>query len=257
MIIINNEIFDIGTIIGEYPDGSVERMILERLSADDGRFRYESPDELRFELRLRGEIVNASYALYRSDFSFRVFRDSYCNPAYWNRMNDGGFSLREDVKPSDAIRDIFINGSLYANECATGMVILYYKALLEVFPEDAFNSIFTNIVLMNWQQLHREIREVGRIRRAEVYLPGDRRYFDNPDVDPLTPEWQGENVIDLGNGLFYGHGIGIYRADVFINALNKRRREGSERSAYLMDNVGYPNFKRLFDLYERYTTPRQ
>jgi len=257
MIIINNQTFDVGTIIGEYPAQSIERQVLEILSADGGRHTYRSADELRFELALRREIVNASYALYKSGFSFRVFRDSFCNPAYWNRMPDGGFSLREDVRPGDAIRDIFVNGSLYANECATAMIIVYYKALLEVFPEDAFNGIFTKLILMNWQRLHREIREVGNIQRTGVYLPGDRRYFDNPDVDPLTPEWQGENVIDLGDGRYYGHGIGIHRAEVFINALNGRRREGSVRSAYLMDTVGRPNFRRLFDLYVQSAAPQR
>jgi protein-glutamine gamma-glutamyltransferase len=137
------------------------------------------------------------------------------------------------------------------------MIIVYYKALLEVFGDEAFNSIFTHIELMNWQRLHREIREVGLIRRTDIYLPGDRRYFANPDVDPLTPEWQGENVIDLGDELYYGHGIGIHKAGVFINALNGRRRAGAERSAYLMDNAGYPNFERLFRLYERHTAPQR
>jgi ubiquitin len=58
------------------------------------------------------------------------------------------------------------------------------------------------------------------------FFPGDCRYFKNPDVNPETPQWQGENVIDLNDGKYYGHGIGIRTADEIINALNERRKEG-------------------------------
>ena len=77
---------------------------------------------------------------------------------------------------------------------------------------------------------------------------GDRRYFDNPDVDPVTPEWQGENVIVLDNSLYYGHGIGIEDANDIIKSLNSNREHGSTQSAFLMDSASRPNFKKLYDI---------
>jgi len=46
----------------------------------------------------------------------------------------------------------------------------------------------------------------------------------------------------MGNGLYYGHGIGKYKADVFIKILNGKRKKNADTSAYLMDLVGHPNF---------------
>jgi protein-glutamine gamma-glutamyltransferase len=253
MIVINGERFDATSLLGDYAVGSLERIVLERISESDMIYAYDSINQLRFEIRMRREIVNAAIALNGTQLAFTVFRNSRCNPEYWVRMQDGGFALRNDVKPSDAIRDIFLQSSLYGTECATAMVIVYYKALLEIFPEDAFNSTFTNIHLMNWQRIERQLREIGQIRRSNTYLPGDRRYVANPDVNPLTPELQGENVIDLGDGRFYGHGFGIHTVEVFIAGLNANRRQGAERSAYLMDTVSFPNFHILSDIYDSTT----
>ena len=102
---------------------------------------------------------------------------------------------------------------------------------------------------MNWHKIDRLLREIGVMNKAKDYLPGDRRYFANPDVDPLTPEWQGENVIDMNHGVYYGHGIGKHDAQTIITALNDNRKQNAHNSAYLMDSAGRPNFKNLSDIY--------
>ena len=249
MIIIANKPADIGALNSEYSEDSFEGNIINILSSSEKEYRYDSIEQLKFELMLRKEIVKASIDLYNSRFEFRVFREAKCNPEYWELTSQGGFKLKDGVKASDAINDIFINSSMYGTECATAMVIVYYKALLSIFPEDVFNEMFPKITLMNWHSIDKNLREIGATNEATDFLPGDRRYFINPDVDPLTPEWQGENTIYLGNGLYYGHGIGVHKADVIIEELNKNRKEGSEQSAYLLDSVGRPNFKRLATLY--------
>lgn len=251
MIIINNEAYDISAILKNYPENGVESVILNTLSSSEIQYPYSSPGELEFELKLRREIIKAADDQNKSRLSFGVFRESTCNPDFWIRQEDGGFALKQGVKPNDAIRDIYNNSSLYRTECATAILIVYFKALAEVFPEDLYNSVFSNIYLMNWHRIEREIRDVGLMRTAKDFMPGDRRYFNNPDVDPLTPEFQGENVIDMGNGIYYGHGIGKARADVFVRALNNVRKQDSELSAYIMDMSGNPNYKYLYDIYKR------
>lgn len=252
MITIAGSPFQISEIIGGYSENSVERQLLEQMSKSAQTYRYDTVGQLKFELTLRAEIVDAARALNRSGLRFAVFHKSECNPEYWDRTGNGGFRLKSGAKPGDAIRDIFKNGRKYATECATAMVIVYYGALLEVFSEETFNRLFSSIYLMNWHELDPLLREVGTPRRAADILLGDRCYFNNPEVDPQTPELQGENVIVLPGGLYYGHGVGIVNADRIIRMLNDNRKEGATQSAYFMeDTAARPNFKRLEEASQR------
>ena len=124
MIIIGNNPVDASTIGAEFPRGSVESTIIKILSESTQKYQYDSINELKFELQLRKEIINAANALYGSRLAFQIFRKSTCNPAFWNRTVDGGFELKSGVNPSDAINDIFINSSMYGTECATASRIV-------------------------------------------------------------------------------------------------------------------------------------
>lgn len=243
--------FDIETLVGEYPESSVEALALHAMHNSAATYPYNSLNELTFELRLRGEIVKAAHALDRSAFRFAVFHKSKADPDYWERTPNGGFRLKPGLSPSAAIRDIFENGGKYATECATGMVIVYYKALLELFGEETFSRLFQNIYLMNWHIEEPLLAQTGIPRKVPELLPGDRGYFANPDVDPQAPQWQGENVIVLPDGLYYGHGIGIRNAEGIIRALNANRREGAEQPAHLLESAGRPDFKRLSEDFYR------
>lgn len=246
MIVIAGSSFQISEMIGGYPEKSVERQLLEQMSKSQEAYRYNTLEQLKFELALRREIVRAAKELNDSGMKFASFHKSVCNQDYWNRTGNGGFLLKSGVKSGDAIRDIFINGRKYATECATAMVIVYYKALLEVYLEEAFNAIFRSIYLRNWHELNPLLREVGAPEQVAEILLGDRCYFINPEVDPNVSELKGENVIVLPDGLYYGHGMGITNADRIIRVLNANRIEGATRSAYFIENTAArPDFKRL------------
>jgi len=248
MILIQNKPVDEDQLIKQFSQNGIELQIVNTLLKSEVKYQYDSVEQLIFEINLRKEIINASYNLHKSGMDFEVFRESRCNPDFWNRTDEGGFILKDGVKPSDAINDIFTNGRKYGTECATAMIIVYYKALLSVYKDDKFNKLFPRIQLMNWHYVDRLLKEVGYMDKPQDYLPGDRRYFINPDVNPLTPEWQGENVIDLSNGNYYGHGIGIEKAAIIIRELNNARIKDANKTAYLIDSVGRPNFKKLFEL---------
>lgn len=233
-------------IIAEsYPARSRERNIMELLISSQSVIHFEDPDELKFEISMRVRILDASVDLYKGRLRFRTFKESFCNERFWTRMDNGGFMLKDGILPSDGIKDIFTNTKEYGTECATAIVIIYYKAVLDVYSAELFNSTFGSIILMNWLNMSPKLGVVTH-RSPPVYLPGDCRYFKNPDVNPLTPEWQGENAIFFENDNYYGHGIGMVTGDMIIKILNSNRFEGAEQSAYLLETATRPDFKGLW-----------
>jgi protein-glutamine gamma-glutamyltransferase len=255
MYIISGNSFDISVIANEYDENSVEKQLLNKMSASSEKYSYASLDQLKFELNLRKNIVKSAVSLGGSGLSFSVFKKSVCNPVYWTRTPNGGFLLKEKANSGEAINDIYMNGNKYATECATAMMIVYYKALLDAYGGELFNKQFTKIYLLGWEVTEPLLAETASLQPAADMLLGDREYFNNPDYDPAAPEWEGENVIILPDSMYYGHGIGITAAGEIIRDLNSNRKEYASRSAYLVDAVGRPNFNKLSDVY--YDMPRE
>ncbi len=195
---------------------------------------------------MRTNIVEAAKALYAGGANFATFARSRCNERYWTRTENGGFMLNRGVWPSDGIYDIFVNGRLYGFECAGAIIIILYKAVLDTVGGAVFNAYFQNLFLRDWQ-FDRDLRLITTYNNYNAY-PGDVLYFKNPDYDPRTPEWQGENVVMLDDNLYFGHGIGIKSGQEIVAGLNRMRRRGSIRSAYLQDSVVSPDFEYLRSL---------
>ncbi|WP_291633486.1 protein-glutamine gamma-glutamyltransferase [Clostridium sp.] len=252
MIIISSNNVEVDTFTNEYKEKGIERDIITIMDLSKERYEYDSLKQLQFELKVRKNIVIAAIKLKNGNMVFKTFRKSMCNLDYWNRTDEGGFILKKGITPSDAIEDISINSYKYGTECATAMIIIYYQALLNIFSEKPFNELFPEIQLMNWHYIDDMLEEVGYLEKRSDYLPGDRRYFYNPDVNPVKPQWQGENVIDLGKGIYFGHGIGIGNADDIIVALNEYRVEEAKKSAYLLDSAARLDFKYLAAIYYRF-----
>ncbi|WP_010251184.1 protein-glutamine gamma-glutamyltransferase [Acetivibrio cellulolyticus] len=249
MLIISDKTIDPETISSSLNPDEIQAKILGIMHTSTNTYNFSSNEELLFVLNMRKNIVKASKMLLRSRIRFRTFDESECNEYFWKRSEEGGFLVKDDIKPTDAINDIFEHGRIYGTECATAIVIVYYKAVLDTFGDNLFNSLFTDIYLMDWQNLDGNLTVIN-YRKPSDYFPGDCRYFRNPDVDPLTPEWQGENTIDLGDSYYYGHGLGMSTSDGIIHALNAHRKDGSEVSAYLLESCTLPDFKHLFHLFK-------
>jgi len=249
MIRISSNIIKGDSFINKYKTNDIEREIITKMDLSQEPYEYNSLNQLDFELNLRKNITISAINLDKGNMSFRIFRKSICNLDYWDRTDEGGFILKKGVSPSAAIKDISINSSKYGTECATAIIIIYYQALLNIFEDKLFNKLFPVIQLMNWHYIDDLLEDAGYLEKRSDYFPGDRRYFNNPDVNPIKPEWQGENVIDLGNGIYFGHGIGIRNADEIINELNKFRIKEPKTSSYLIDPAARLDFKNLADIY--------
>lgn len=132
-----------------FPDEKSQE-ILELMVKYREAYMYENMEQLRFELIVRINTIDAAHDLLKSKAKFATFAGSYCNDEYWTLNRKGAFILKKGILPSDAIKDIFENGDKYAFECATAIVIIFYKAVLDSIGKNAFNYLFSNIVLYDW-----------------------------------------------------------------------------------------------------------
>lgn len=212
-------------------------------------YGYVAPADPAFENRMRGEIIAAARSMNAGGTDFSTFKNSRCNPRFWTRTVNGGFELNAGVSPSAAINDIFVNGQLYAFECAMAMVMILYRATISMIGESAFDRYFTDLFLWDWNY-DSNLKLITTFNPSELQ-PGDVVYFKNPDHDPDKPEWQGENAIMLSNDRYYGHGLGIKSASEMIALLNKERVPGSRTSAYLADEGLHPDFAYIASLATR------
>ncbi|WP_059170366.1 protein-glutamine gamma-glutamyltransferase [Bacillus sp. FJAT-27445] len=241
MIKIHQKLIDLDQLYTEIP--SKQKLKIMKLMAKSNKvYEYGTIGELEFELMMRLQIVRAAVLLNKSGADFATFTTSRCNEKYWRLTEKGAFVLKENVLPQTAIKDIFINGKLYAFECATAMVIIFYKAVFESIEKAAFNRLFSGLILFDWK--YDEDLNL-RIYDGTEFLPGDCVYFKNPDFDPSTPHWQGENGIVLDHDLYFAHGIGIVNGKLIIDFLNTKRKRNFSQSAYLMSFITQVNFQYL------------
>ncbi|SFL55726.1 protein-glutamine gamma-glutamyltransferase [Paenibacillus sp. 1_12] len=243
MIIIagNSETaFDDSTLSG------LEQSMYRTMKSSSLEYRYDSVEGLLFELAVRFHIVESSRSLNKSGVQFSDFEHSRCNEEFWDRLDNGGFQLKNGVSSQDGIRDIFKNGRLYAFECATAVTIVLYKAVLESIDPKQFDMLYSDLLLYDWH-FNSNLRLNDKTDPNEA-VAGDILYFNNPDFDPSTPWWRGENVVKMEQDLYYGHGIGIRTSDEIITGLNKSRKPGSTESASLSDRYDQLDFAFLWRL---------
>ncbi len=234
------------TPIDSYSLSGIEQAILASKQQSQVVYNYESLDQLLFELKLRAGIVQSALDLGKSGAVFAPLRHSKANGYYWIRTRVGGFQLRPGVRPSDAIRDIYMNGPMYAFECASAVIIIMYKAVLDLFGDELFNRYFDNLLLIT-TNADRDLGLTTIQTKTEMFV-GDVIYINNPDYDRNKPEWSGENLIKVGENAYFGHGIGVMTAEGVIADLNKLRRRWARRSAYMLDQSTFPNFAYLHSL---------
>lgn len=206
---------------------------------------YDHIRQLLFELILRENLINGAIKLSESEVDFTIFQASKFNPLYWTKT-PRGYLLRTNVLPSDAIKDIYQNGKEYGFECSTAIVVLFYYAVLQSIEENAFNQLFSHLLVWDWSYDD----DLGVVTKVGTdFIPGDVLYFYNPDF--VNPVWIGENVVFLGDKKYFGHGIGMGTAEEMIEALNTLRKKDATRSAHLIHQYSRLNYRYLSQFSKR------
>ncbi|GGE39409.1 protein-glutamine gamma-glutamyltransferase [Pullulanibacillus camelliae] len=195
-------------------------------------YLFSSELVFRLAVTLRSHIIDSALTLAKSGADFETFYRTKGNPNYWEITEMGGLQLKNNTQPSTGLQDIFNNGSTYGFECATAMEIVLLHGILLSIGEELFNTLYAHLYLWDWQDVPNLPLTIEPVQQGDI--PGDVRYFKNPQVSPNHMAFQGENVIVLPNGRYYGHGVGIGDHDYFVTQLNKARRPGATIDAYLM-----------------------
>lgn len=219
----------------------------------DGKVDVKNIESALFDrVRIGAAMIGAGEAMGAAKHEFALIKDHTFNDKYWTPEGNGTFKLKPGVKPSEAFDDIFKNPSKYKFECATGLVVLQYKAMRDLLGKDDFDRVFSGLRVGPWQtdagydkhvKFEGGSTEATPERRGEVRA-GDYGYFKNWDVsdDARKRGWQGENVVFLGevNGerMFFGHPFGIASEKKIVDYLNSERNAGSTRSASYLDVNG-------------------
>ncbi|WP_066174414.1 protein-glutamine gamma-glutamyltransferase [Bacillus marinisedimentorum] len=225
--------------------GSVEKKIIQQMLDAPVLYSYRTRSELLFEINVRKNIIESAEKMNEQKIEFTTFKGARCNPEYWHLTEQGGFLLKPGIRPSAAIMDIYVNSPLYGFECATASVIILYHAAIKSIGKRVFDVMFQDLYLYSW---HTDSDLGLHTFYANHLIPGDVVYFKNPEFNPGTPWYRGENAVALTGGKFFGHGFGIRDDEKMIQKLNKHRKQGSTQSAYLTNLVTRPSFNRLAEL---------
>ena len=219
------------------------------------------------EIAFRAHVVNAAKALAAGGAAFAGASDGdKVNKDLWTMGFGGRIQVRKFMpdgsigKPAEALRDMFSNGRAYGFECATAMMVIYHKAILDHVGDEAFNKMFSEprqLAFFRWSIEDTDVLDVKKLVHKPMPLqPGTHYYYSNPDASPENSAFGGENVLYLGQGEFYAHGIvgssGSYivsEKDI-VDTLSSLRRTGAttapSREAMAMWLDGYALSKKAF-----------
>ncbi|MHC4831130.1 MAG: peptidoglycan-binding protein [Planctomycetota bacterium] len=189
---------------------------------------------LRDDLKIQKCMVEACEAMDAAGHEFALIKDHYANEDFFTMERGGVFKLKPGTNPSDAIDDIFANPDEYGFECATAMVIVYYKAMKDMIGDKDFDAIMGDLKIGPWVN-ERDLDSIQSVSGSgqtesdgtHKPKPGEYRYIRNWDVSKKgkAAGWQGENVIYMGNGKYYGHPFGEASADAIVSHLNGHRKK--------------------------------
>lgn len=203
----------------------------------------------RFEqLLISAHVVQSAIRLDKSQVQFANYSgEDKANNKLWSMGYGGRITVRQHTSTTQAVSDVFgKNSSKYAFECATAAHLIYLNAIQGRIGAKKFDSAAPRLSVFRWDAPKKSGQDLidgtgkgGPLRLsskgpfAKEVWPGDRVYFNNPHFEPSFTAGQGENTIFLGDGRYFGHGLGIKSKEQIIKKLNNLRKPGATKKAYM------------------------
>lgn len=167
-------------------------------------------------------------------FEFKLMSETYYDTEIF-RPNGKTLMLQKGVTASQAMDHVFSNPEKYGFECAYAIKLVQYRGIQKALGSRLFDDWYKDMQL---GQL--DMGDSKRLRSAKESAQdglriGDHAYFSNPCVseEARAGGWNGENVIVLGEGTFFGHPFGITTEGEIVEHLNSVRKPGCTHPAFL------------------------
>jgi hypothetical protein len=160
---------------------------------------------------LEQSLIDAAKALAEASPRFAFPEGAVFPSMYWEREPhsvpaDGRFHVRDGIRGSVALRDLFEHPLDYSLDARMAVQVVYFKALLSLLGDGAFDSHFAPLTLSS------------RIGMGPPHSEAALAEWSASNLAPrvaLSPDaWPGSTLIYLGKSprgkrLFYGHPFGI------------------------------------------------
>jgi hypothetical protein len=226
-----------------------------------GKYEYEGPGELWNDLTIRLRIIEAAAAFNAKGHGFAG--DDLANikgSKHWERQDVALIIPMGDKKVlvpgivwkrgpksslSEAVDELYSKKGSY--DCASAISVIVLKAFTESYKsvrkeflkEERMVVIAGGYTFPTDPSPSKDMITV----KDKVLIPGDICYFFNPGSKRGV--WLRENAIYLGDGRFFGHGIGIKSYQEMAGTLYGH--SGSVwQFPYLLEQKGRPNPKPRF-----------
>lgn len=217
----------------------------------DGRVNVQQISQAMADrVRVGAAVVSACLEMHQAHHEFAIAPRQKFSSEFWRRDGQlshfATFHLKPGAKASAAMNDVFLHPDAYRFECATALVLVYYRAIQKLIGDADFDRIMGDLKIGPWEfeaDLERFLLRSGRgdqpatEARAEALKFGEYTYTKNWAVSwwGWAKGCQGQNQIRLDQDLYYAHSYELVGQGDIVARENGARVFGAQTSASMTD----------------------
>ncbi|MBK6689695.1 MAG: hypothetical protein IPG45_34840 [Deltaproteobacteria bacterium] len=233
----------------------------------DGRVNVQQISQAMADrVRVGAAVVSACLEMHQAQHEFAIAPRQKFSSEFWRRDGQlsryATFHLKPGAKASSAMNDVFVNPDAYRFECATALVLVYYRAIQKLIGDSDFDRLMGDLKIGPWEyeaDLQRFLMASGRgdqpatEARAQELKFGEYTYTKNWAVSwwGWAKGCQGQNQIRLDEDLYYAHSYALVGQGDIVARENGARVLGAKTSASMTDRQQRLNPQLLAEDQER------
>jgi hypothetical protein len=199
-----------------------------------GNINFQRVDKkLADRVRVDAAVVRGCYLMAKAHHVYGIRSQVRVSTAYWEgTLQPGFYQVRQYVRGSDAVNDIFENPKQYRFGDSYATTIVYLKAMLDLLGPTDFDRVVPSLTIGPFSltpfvtQMAEVTGNTGQNADAQLrseLRAGDESYFLNPSAsdDAKKARSDEQYAIYLGDGKWYAHPFGITTEEAILEYLNR------------------------------------